>query len=115
MDWNFQDLNPSAVVLFSALYANYLAVNLPFNAQNLLGNVLELIGQALLAYNAQQQYFQGGGGRYYSPEWRNVSNPFCEGRQSQADDDTFNNSEQLRQLILLLRGVQRDAESFFGR
>ena len=30
-----------------------------------------------MTYNSQQQYFQGGPGRYFNPMYYNVSNPFC--------------------------------------
>ncbi|MDU4752415.1 MAG: hypothetical protein E6X86_15470 [Clostridium butyricum] len=50
---------------------------LPINVQNAFGNWLQLIGQVILTYNAQQQYFQGGPGRYFNPKYYNVSNSFC--------------------------------------
>ena len=40
----------------------------------------------MLTFNAQQQYFQGGTGRYYNPKYKNVANPFCsENGASQAE------------------------------
>lgn len=56
---------------------NIVAGSIPFNVKNALGNWLELVGQAILTYNAQQQYFQGGPGGYFNPIYYNVSNPFC--------------------------------------
>ena len=32
--------------------------------------------QVIVMFNAQQQYSQACPGRYYSPEYRNISNPF---------------------------------------
>lgn len=73
----FQDLNPELFVLIGELLGNAIAGNLPFNVQNSLGNWFQLVGQAMLTFNAQQQYFQGGTGRYYNPKYKNVANPFC--------------------------------------
>lgn len=73
----FQDLNPELFVLIGELLGNAIAGNLPFNVQNALGNWFQLVGQAMLTFNAQQQYFQGGTGRYYNPKYKNVANPFC--------------------------------------
>lgn len=82
----FQDLNPELFVLIGELLGNAIAGNLPFNVQNALGNWFQLVGQAMLTFNAQQQYFQGGTGRYYNPKYKNVSNPFCgENAASQAE------------------------------
>ena len=82
----FQDLNPELFVLIGELLGNAIAGNLPFNVQNALGNWFQLVGQAMLTFNAQQQYFQGGTGRYYNPKYKNVSNHFCgENAASQAE------------------------------
>ena len=82
----FQDLNPELFVLIGELLGNAIAGNLPFNVQNSLGNWFQLVGQAMLTFNAQQQYFQGGTGRYYNPKYKNVANPFCsENGASQAE------------------------------
>ena len=55
--------------------------------QDSFGNWLQLIGQVILTYNAQQQYFQGGPGRYFNPKYYNVSNSFC------TDTDYVQNGE----------------------
>ena len=73
----FQDINPQLFVLIGEILGNSIAGRIPFNVQNALGNWLQLVGQAILVYNAQQQYFQGGPGRYFDPEFFNISNPFC--------------------------------------
>jgi len=111
---DFQDVNPSAVVLFAVLYAEYLAENLPFNVQNVLGNVFELMAQVLLAYNAQQQYFEGGPGRYFSPEYRNVNNPFCNNDSSSSDcsTDILPDSEYIMELA---KSISRDVSKVFAR
>lgn len=73
----FQSLNPELFVVIGEILGNIIAGNMPFNVQNAIGNWLELVGQVIETYNAQQQYFQGGPGRYFNPKYYNVSNPFC--------------------------------------
>ncbi|WP_160686829.1 hypothetical protein [Clostridium sp. C2-6-12] len=73
----FQALNPDLFVVIGEVLGNILAGNMPFNVQNAVGNWLQLVGQAIETYNAQQQYFQGGPGRYFNPKYYNVTNPFC--------------------------------------
>ena len=63
--------------MIGELLGNVMAGNLPFNIQNVVGNWLQLVGQAIEVYNAQQQYYQGGPGRYYNYIYRNAANPFC--------------------------------------
>lgn len=111
---DFQDVNPSAVVLFSVLYAEYLAETLPFNVQNVLGNVLELMGQVLLAYNSQQQYFEGGPGRCFSAKYRNVNNPFCndENSSSFCNADILPDSEYIMELA---KSISRDLSKTFAQ
>ena len=73
----FQDIPPQVLLVIGELLGNVIAGNIPFNVQNVLGNWLQLVGQAIEVFNAQQQYYQGGPGRYYSYVYRNVANPFC--------------------------------------
>lgn len=73
----FQDLNPHIFPLTAELVGHVLASNLPFNVQNAIGNWFELLGQIILTYNAQQQYFQGGPGKYYDIRNKNIGNPYC--------------------------------------
>jgi hypothetical protein len=73
----FQSLNPELFVIIGEILGNIIAGNIPYNVQNAIGNWLELVGQAILTFNAQQQYFQGGPGRYFNPQNYNVNNSFC--------------------------------------
>lgn len=73
----FQSLTPELFVVIGEVLGNIMAGNMPFNVQNAVGNWLQLVGQAIETYNAQQQYFQGGPGRYFNPKYYNVTNPFC--------------------------------------
>lgn len=85
----FQDASPGGIILATALLGTMLSEQMPFNIQNAVGNWLELLGQIILYFNSQQQYFQGGPGRLYNFVYRNVSNPFCE---SADDENQQNNS-----------------------
>ena len=73
----FQSLNPELFIIIGEILGNIVAGSIPFNVQNAVGNWLQLVGQAILTYNAQQQYFQGGPGRYFDSRYYNVTNPFC--------------------------------------
>lgn len=73
----FQTLHPELFIVIGEILGNMLAGSIPFNVQNALGNWLQLVGQAILTYNAQQQYFQGGPGRCFNTRYYNVTNPFC--------------------------------------
>jgi len=73
----FQSLHPELFIVIGEILGNIVAGSIPFNVQNAVGNWLQLVGQAILTFNAQQQYFQGGPGRYFNPKYYNVTNPFC--------------------------------------
>lgn len=73
----FQDMDPQIFIVIAELLGNIMAGKLPFNVQNAVGNWLMLVGQAIVTFNAQQQYFQGGPGRYYDVRNKNVTNSFC--------------------------------------
>ena len=73
----FQDIDPMMITLIAEIIGNILSGKLPANVANAFGNWLQLIAQIIAMYNAQQQYFQSGPGRYYNLDYKNVSNPFC--------------------------------------
>lgn len=92
----FQTINPQFFLIIGELMGNVMAGNMPFNVQNVIGNWLQLIGQAIEVFNAQQQYMQGGPGRYYDIRNLNINNPFCSGNsntvQQEADGPSLNNN-----------------------
>ena len=90
----FQDFNPQILNLITVLFGNIAAQKMPFNVQNALGNWLQLLGQVIITFNAQQQYFQGGPGRYYNPIYRNASNPFCENTVDESGANTVGTSSR---------------------
>lgn len=85
----FQSLYPELFIVIGEILGNIVAGSIPFNVQNAVGNWLQLVGQAILTFNAQQQYFQGGPGRYFNPQYYNVTNPFC---STTSTNTTQNNS-----------------------
>lgn len=88
----FQTLHPELFALIGELLGNIIAGSLPFNVQNAIGNWLQLVGQAILTFNAQQQYFQAGPGRYYDLKNYNVVNPFCSSNPANPSANTSSNS-----------------------
>ena len=89
----FQSLSPELFVIIGEILGNILAGNIPSNVQGALGNWFELVGQVILTYSAQQQYFQGGPGRYYNPMYYNVDNPFCSPDSNTAQNNTTSNNK----------------------
>lgn len=83
----FQGLDPQVFVLIGEIVGNILSGRLPFNVQNAIGNWFQLIGQVILTYNAQQQYFQSGPGRYFHPKNFNVANQFCPQNESSSSQN----------------------------
>ena len=56
----FQDINPIVFITIGELISNIIAGNVPFNVAVAISNWLNLVGQAIETYGAQQQYFQNG-------------------------------------------------------
>ena len=90
----FQDLNPQELIVIANILGIAIANKLPFNIQNAVGNFFELLGQVIITFNAQQQYFEGGPGRYYNPIYRNSSNPFCENTVDESGVNTGGGSSK---------------------
>lgn len=88
----FQNINPQLFILLGDVIGNIIAGNIPFNVQNAIGNWFELLGQVILTFNAQQQYFQSGPGRYYDPKNYNVDNTFCSSNPTSNSNNTSNTS-----------------------
>lgn len=89
----FQSLNPELFTVIGEILGNIVAGSMPANVQNSVGNWLELVGQAILTYNAQQQYFQGGPGRYFNPKYYNVTNPFCNSTPTNTAQNNNSNND----------------------
>ncbi len=123
----FQQIYPEVFIVIAEILGDVMAGKLPFNVQNAVGNWFELVGQVILTYNAQQQYFQGGPGRYFNPAYYNVSNPFCdsgittEGNSSsgtymdQGESEDFfnrsNNNTQINELKEQIENLKKELEN----
>ena len=103
----FQDIPPQLLLVIGELLGNIIAGNLPFNIQNVVGNWLQLVGQAIEVFNAQQQYYQGGPGRYYNYIYRNADNPFC----SSANDESQANVESNKKKKTTSSNSSKEKES----
>lgn len=93
VSYGFQDVNPMLFVVVGEVIANVLSGNLPINVANSISNIMNLVGQILETYSAQQLYQQSGPGRIYSPAYKNVANPFC---------NSSNTSSEQKQIIDIL-------------
>lgn len=87
--FGFQDIDPMLITVLGEVIGSILSGNMPTNVANAFGNWVQLIAQVIVMFNAQQQYSQAGPGRYYSPDYRNISNPFT------AEPSTSDGYEQI--------------------
>ena len=65
---DFSDLTavpPEVLTVIGEIIGTLTAADMPLNVQNSIGNWLQLIGQAILTYNAQQQLTEQGEGPFY--------------------------------------------------
>lgn len=81
----FQNLNPNFFALIGQILGDSMAGKLPSNVQNALGNWLQLVGQTLETYSAQQQYFQSGPGYFYNINNKNVNNSSCSEKSNDSE------------------------------
>lgn len=110
----FQDIDPQLYLVLGELLGNVIAGNLPINVSNSIGNWIELLGQVILTYSAQQQYFQNGPGRFYSPIYKNVGNPFCQSRSSTGSESPSNTVDNIAQDGKIKRkGKVEESELYF--
>jgi len=89
----FQSLNPELFTVIGEILGNIVAGSIPSNIQNSVGNWLELVGQVILTFNAQQQYFQSGPGRYFNNANYNVANPFCNTTSTNTTPNTSSSND----------------------
>ena len=75
--FGFQDIDPMLFTVIGEVISNIMTGKLPTNVANAFGNWLQLVGQVIFTFNAQQQYSQSGPGRYYNKAYKNIANPFC--------------------------------------
>ena len=63
---SISDIPPGLFTLVAETLGIYIAKNLRLNDQNSIGNFIELLGQVILSYSAQQQLRQQGPGTHPS-------------------------------------------------
>ena len=95
-----QDLHPETVLLTAELLGNLSALHMPFNVQNLIGNWLQLLGQIILVFNAQQQLWENGPGTCYCCQGKNSA----VSQISTAEDHTTR-QDMAAELILLRQQI----------
>ena len=96
----FQSLNPELFVIIGTLLGEIIAGNLPSNVQNSIGNWFSLIGQVIMTYNAQQQYFEGGPGDCFNPKNFNTSNSSCSNNttSNSSNNNQSSNKDKIEEL-----------------
>lgn len=106
----FQSLHPELFIIIGEILGAIMAGTMPFNVQNAIGNWFELLGQVILTYNAQQQYFQSGPGRYFNSQNYNVSNPFCQNNTSNTSNTppTNTSSSKIEDLEKEIKKLSQD-------
>lgn len=100
----FQDINPILFILIGEILGNVLSGALPFNVAASIANLLNFVGQIIETYSSQQVYFQSGPGRYYNPEYRNVTNSFCKNESNMISGDTI--SDMLKTIVILNKRIE---------
>ncbi|MBN1045883.1 hypothetical protein DVW08_11050 [Clostridium botulinum] len=117
MPYGFQDLDPMLMLVIGELIANAISSKLPSSLLNAYGNWLQLVGQVIETFNAQQQYQECGPGRYYNPMYKNVANPFCsnddvkfqkEGRSQKRNKK--DNCDKIKKLTLRVDELEKEIE-----
>ncbi|MDR5587282.1 MULTISPECIES: hypothetical protein [Clostridium] len=117
MPCGFQDLDPMLMLVIGELIANAISSKLPSSLLNAYGNWLQLVGQVIETFNAQQQYQQGGPGRYYNPEYKNVDNPFCSNEDVKLDKEykykkrnKKDNCDKIKKLTFRVNQLEKEIE-----
>ncbi|MBE6050682.1 MAG: hypothetical protein E7214_08515 [Clostridium sp.] len=90
----FQDVDPMFIAVFFEYISNVLSSEMPSLQANAFGNWLQTLAAAILTFNGQQQYYQGGSVRYYNPAYRNVSNPFAENQSHTDGEEEFDSKKK---------------------
>ena len=121
----FQTINPEIFNIIAEVLANVVSGQMPFNVQNAVGNWIQLVGQAIETYSAQQTYFQSGPGRMYDLRYYNVTNPLCpnngenQGLSNSSDntDDNENSGSQsqISELSQIIENLRSEMDKINSR
>ena len=104
----FQDIYPQLFVLVGEVIGAIVSEKLPINVQGSFGNWLQLIGQVILTYNAQQQYFEDGPGNYFNPKNYNMSNSFCSNEDYDNDKGVKNDSKKASKYKIKVKNLEKE-------
>ena len=122
MPGGFQRINPLIFIVIGDILGDLMSGKLPFNVQNAIGNWIQLVGQAIETYSSQQQYFQSGPGRYYSPQNLNITNSTCpsspaysgespnENNNDNSSEDNIDTNEIMRSLCTIIDNMKGELE-----
>jgi hypothetical protein len=94
----FQKMHPEEFVILAEILGNLSSLDLPYNLQNTIGNWLQLLGQVMITFNGQQQYFEQGPGRVFNTKNFNIDNESCPQNQSVSQSDFTSLSQQMEAL-----------------
>ena len=106
-----QDFSPEILLALGDILGDIAARGLPFNIQNVLGNWLMLVGQALITFNAQQQYMENGPGQYYDLYHKNSGN--LSAGQTENKSSRFMESERLEDMEKRLAAREEFLETIY--
>lgn len=114
----FQTINPEIFNIIGEVLADVVSGRMPFNIQNSIGNWIQLVGQAIETYSAQQTYFQSGPGRMYNIKYYNVTNPFCpnDGQNTSSSGESSSgnyedSSISQGELILIIEQLKKEVDN----
>lgn len=94
----FQQMHPEEFVILAEILGNLSSLDLPYNLQNTIGNWLQLLGQVMITFNGQQQYFEQGPGRVFNTKNFNIDNENCPQNQTVSQSDLASLSRQMEAL-----------------
>ena len=94
----FQKIQPEEFIILAEIIGNLSALEMPYNLQNTIGNWLQLLGQVLITFNGQQQYYEQGPGRVFHQSNLNVDNSDCSQNQAASQIDIEVLAQQIQAL-----------------
>lgn len=106
-----QDFSPEILLALGDILGDIAARGLPFNIQNVLGNWFMLVGQALITFNAQQQYMENGPGQYYDIKHKNSGN-ISPGQPENKSSRSFEIDARLEKIEERVENLERIIKEF---
>lgn len=108
---DFQGVDPNLFAIIAEILGLAAAGSMPFNVQNAIGNWLQLVGQVMLVYNAQQQYYEQGPGECFNRCSYNKDNPDCqEEDECNCQDEIKELKGSIEDLLKEIKGLKKEVE-----